>query len=101
MGWGVWVVFDLALEPIKLPRSWTCGRGEVADETEEESYDLLDGLGERGKGLCDDAAIVIKELQDPSYSGLVGRSSPWLGLSPVRQISGESYRSRDMYRAMM
>lgn len=58
MGCGACAVFGLELEPIKLLRSWICGRGEVADETEEESYDLVDGLGERGKGLCDDAAIM-------------------------------------------
>jgi len=34
------------------------GLGEVADETEDESYDLVEGLGERGYGLCDEAAMM-------------------------------------------
>jgi len=43
---------------IKLLRYWAGGLGEVADETEEESYDLVDGFGDRGKALCDGVAIV-------------------------------------------
>ncbi|EQB56143.1 hypothetical protein CGLO_03871 [Colletotrichum gloeosporioides Cg-14] len=38
--------------------------GEVADETEEESYDLVEGLGDRGYGLCDDAAIAERCSND-------------------------------------
>jgi hypothetical protein len=52
------MVADLALVLIRLPRYWTEGFGDVADDTEDESYDLVDGLGDRGKGLCDEVAIV-------------------------------------------
>ena len=40
----------LALEPMIPP--WYCelGLGDVADETEEESKDLVEGFGERGYG---------------------------------------------------
>lgn len=30
------------------PMYWECGLGEVADETDEESYDLVERFGERG-----------------------------------------------------
>jgi hypothetical protein len=49
IGWGACAAFDLALVLIKLPIYWTGGLGEVAEETEEESYDLVDGFGDRGK----------------------------------------------------
>lgn len=31
-----------------LPRYLDGGRGDVADETDDESYDLVEGLGDRG-----------------------------------------------------
>jgi hypothetical protein len=30
----------------------------VADETEDESYDLVDGFGDLGNALCDGVAIL-------------------------------------------
>ena len=57
MGCGVGVAWDLALVPIKPPRYWVGGLGEVVEETDEESYDLVDGFGERGYGLCDAAMV--------------------------------------------
>lgn len=41
-----------------LPRYRDGGRGEVADDTDDESYDLVEGLGDRGYGLCDVSAMV-------------------------------------------
>lgn len=63
IGCGACEAFDLALVPIILPRYCVCGLGEVADETEEESYDLVDGFGDRGKGLCDDDAAIVPSLR--------------------------------------
>ncbi len=48
---------DLAPVFIRLFKYWACGLGEVAEETDEESYDLVDGFGDRGKALCDGVAI--------------------------------------------
>lgn len=45
---------------IRLFRYWACGLGDVAEETDEESYDLVDGFGDRGKALCDGVAIFAK-----------------------------------------
>lgn len=63
MGWGGGATFDLALVFIKPPRYWVGGFGEVADETEEESYDLVDKLGDREYGLCDPDAAMIEGLK--------------------------------------
>lgn len=41
-----------------LPRYREGGRGDVADETDDESYDLVEGLGDRGYGLCDVSAMI-------------------------------------------
>lgn len=48
MGCGAGGGFDLALVLISPPRYCTAGAGEVAEETEEESYDLVEGFGDRG-----------------------------------------------------
>ncbi len=43
---------------------WPPGFGEVADETEDESYDLVDRFGDRGGYmLCNDAAISDSSLR--------------------------------------
>lgn len=59
MGRGAVGGFDLALVLISPPRygGGGGGAGEVAEETEDESYDLVDGFGDRGYGLCDAVAM--------------------------------------------
>lgn len=49
MGCGAGGGFDLALVLIRPPR-YCCvtGAGEVAEETDDESYDLVEGFGDRG-----------------------------------------------------
>lgn len=49
----------LALGLIRPPRYCTVGLGEVADGTAGESYGRAEGLGDRGYGLCDAAAMVL------------------------------------------
>lgn len=63
MGCGAGAGFDLALVLIKPPKYWAGGAGEVAEDTEEESYDLVEGLGDRGYWLCD-AAAMFDESRD-------------------------------------
>lgn len=63
MGCGAGVGFDLALVLIIPPKYWAGGAGEVAEDTEEESYDLVEGFGDRGYGLCD-AAAMLEEPRD-------------------------------------
>ena len=69
MGLGGAAGSVLAAAPalMRLPGYWPCGLGEVADETEAESYDLVEGLGDRGYGLCDAAAMVLgNKIQFPA-----------------------------------
>lgn len=49
------------------PRYCVGGFGEVADETEEESKDLVDKFGDRAKEGCDGAAMMV------SYQTTVSR----------------------------
>lgn len=58
MGRGAGGGFALALVLISPPKYCGGGAGEVADETDDESYDLVEGFGDRGYGLCDAAAIL-------------------------------------------
>jgi hypothetical protein len=55
--------------------------GEVAEETEEESYDLVEGFGDLGKGLFvdDEAAMVMK---------------PWAPIAgvPLRELWSMAHR---------
>ena len=37
--------------------------GDVAEETDEESYDLVERLGDRGFGLCDWVAMAEEGLR--------------------------------------
>lgn len=48
MGCGAGGGFDLALVLMRPLRYWAAGAGDVADETEDESYDLVEGFGDRG-----------------------------------------------------
>lgn len=56
-GCGLETALGLELAPSNPPRYLDGGLGEVAEETEEESYDLVDGLGDRAYGLCDGSAM--------------------------------------------
>lgn len=47
IGWGVGAAFNLGLALITPARYCDEGLGDVADETEEESYDLVDRFGDR------------------------------------------------------
>lgn len=53
------VLLGLELAPRRPPKYLDGGLGEVAEETEEESYDLVDGLGDRAYGLCDGSAMTM------------------------------------------
>lgn len=59
-------MFGRGLGFISPPRYCAGGFGEVADETDDESYDRLDGLGDREYGLCDDVAMAPKRFEDPT-----------------------------------
>lgn len=48
MGRGAGGGFALALVLISPPKYCGGGAGEVADETDDESYDLVEGFGDRG-----------------------------------------------------
>ena len=69
MGWGAWAELDLAPVLIKPPRYWAGGFGEVAEETEDESYDLVDRFGDRAKALCEEDAMADRR---PSSSEVQG-----------------------------
>lgn len=74
MGCGADAGFDLALVLIIPPKYWAGGAGEVAEDTDEESYDLVEGFGDRGYGLCD-AAAMLEEPMDQWLLVLFGRDS--------------------------
>lgn len=80
IGWGGGAA--VVLGPVLIrPRGgyWAGCLGEVAEETEDESYDLVEGLGDRGYGLCDDAAMADRCSND-QYSRVwfrgVSKGSP-------------------------
>lgn len=58
-GCGLLVAFNMP------PRYLDGGRGDVADETDDESKDLVDGLGDRGYVLCDGSAMAHKKIKGP------------------------------------
>lgn len=59
------MAFGLALEPpIRLRWYWDV-LGDVADES---SYDLAEGFGDRGYGLCDGADMVEEDFKG-QYAG--------------------------------
>lgn len=62
-------MFGRGLGFIKLPRYCEGGLGDVAEETDDESYDLLERLGDRGYALCDGVAMVRKGFEDQSSAG--------------------------------
>lgn len=92
MGCGGGATFDLTLVLINPPKYWDGGFGEVADETEEESYDLVDRFGDREYGLCDPDAAMLEGLKDQRSAARVGKGSTD---SPKGRIPG-SWRSRNM-----
>jgi hypothetical protein len=47
MGCGDGAAFDLAPVLINPPIYWDCTFGDAAEETEEESNDLMERLGDR------------------------------------------------------
>lgn len=95
MGWGG--AADLALVPISPPMYWVGGLGDVADETEDvESYDLVDGFGDRGYGLCDEAAM-LEGLSSHDSAVRSGRLSTG---SPTGWMLG-SGRSRNMQAGIL
>lgn len=61
MGCGTGAGFGLepAVEFIRPPKYWAGALGEVAEGTDGELYDRVEGLGDRGYGLCDAAAMVL------------------------------------------
>lgn len=64
MGCGGGATLVLTLVLIKPPKYCVGGFGEVADETEDESYDLVDRFGDREYGLCDPDAAMVEDLKD-------------------------------------
>lgn len=98
--------FDLApvLVLMSPPRNCGGGAGEVADDTDDESYDLVEGFGERGYGLlCDDAAAIFNMDDDASADHellpVFGRAKDGTS-SPVGAILG-SCLSRNIQKALV
>jgi hypothetical protein len=92
MGCGGGTGLDLAPVFANPPRYWVGGFGDVADETEDESYDLVDGFGDRGYGLCDEAAMAVGCLKVQWFTTLLGTVST---SSPIGWTLGRC-RSRNM-----
>lgn len=55
--------------PMILPRYCGGGLGDVAEETEDESKERVDKLGERANALCGGAAMIDGDQQAAVYSG--------------------------------
>lgn len=67
---GAGFVLVLAAALISPVRYWPGGLGDVAEETEEESYDLEEGFGDRGNcWLCEEVAIVSDMYGFPRCPG--------------------------------
>jgi hypothetical protein len=92
IGWGGCAGLDLAPVFASPPAYCVGGFGEVAEETDEESYDLVDGFGDRGYGLCDDAAMAVGCLKCQNSAALFGTAST---SSPIGWTLG-SCRSKNM-----
>lgn len=56
----------------------------MADETDDESYDMLDGLGDREYGLCDDVAMAPRRFDDQSSTGCCRLGLDWVGFTGRR-----------------